>query len=77
MILNLATLSNDSSCALFCVLHVCQAESKACTCPEVRTPIRCSMADTLMVGCGCFRLRNSDVSELSINYTHRQGVFIV
>lgn len=29
------------------------------------------MADTLMVGCGCFRLRNSDVSELSINYTHK------
>lgn len=30
------------------------------------------MADTRMVGCVCFRLRSSDVSELSINYTQEQ-----
>lgn len=43
------------------------------TCPEAMTPIRCSMADTRMVGCVCFRLRSSDVSELSMNYTQAQG----
>lgn len=43
------------------------------TCPEVTTPIRCSMADTRMVGCVCFRLRSSDVSELSMNYTQEQA----
>lgn len=33
------------------------------TSPEAMTPIRCSSAETLTDGCGCFRLRSSDVSE--------------
>lgn len=37
------------------------------------TPIRCSTADTRMVDCVCFRLRSSDVSELSMNYTQKQA----
>lgn len=30
---------------------------------------RCSTADTLTDGCGCFRLRSRDVSESPMNYT--------
>lgn len=46
-------------------------EASCRTCPEVMMPIRCSTADTLTDGCGCFRLRNSDMSESPINYTHK------
>lgn len=50
-------------------------EASCRTCPEVMMPIRCSTADTLTDGCGCFRLRNSDVFESPINYTHKQNRF--
>lgn len=35
---------------------------------------RCSTAETLTEGCGCFRLRNSDVSESPIIYKHEDGL---
>lgn len=36
-------------------------------------PIRCSTAETRTEGCGCFRLRSSDVSESPKIYKHKDS----